>query len=132
MVLPNIFLIYFGQDIPLGPVTSGDTKLAFERLGTGYEAWSIMAGVALKNLTKIDMLIDNATIGNIDELKEFTNKYLCYELATVGIKATRTGPCLSVTLIQSDDYPVLAAEIKREFNPLSPSGPLPGVTTMTI
>ena len=131
MVLPNIFLIYFGQDIPLGPVTSDDTKLAFERLGTGYEAWSIMAGVALENPSEIDTVIDNATTDNLDEFKEFTKKYLCYELASAGIKATRTGPCLSVTLVQSDDYPVLAAKIKREFNPSLASGP-PGVTTMTI
>jgi hypothetical protein len=133
MVLPNIFLIYFGQDIPLGPITSDDTKLAFERLGTGYEAWSIMAGVALEHLDDIDVVIKNASNdNNRDEFKEFAKKYLCYDLASAGIKATRTGPCLSVTLVQSDDYPVLAAEIKREFNPLSASGPLPGVTTMTI
>jgi hypothetical protein len=121
MVLPNIFLIYFGQDIPYGLVTSDDTKLAFERLGTGYEAWSIMAGVALKNLSEIDTIVDNATTGNLDELKEFTKKYLCYVLANAGIKATRAGPCISVTLVQLDDYPVSAAEIKREFNHGDPS-----------
>jgi hypothetical protein len=131
MVRPNIFLIYFGQDIPLGPVTSDGTKLAFERLGTGYEAWSIMAGVALINLIEIDMVIENATTDNLDDFKKFTKKYLCYELASAGIKATRSGPCLSVTLVQSDDYPILAAELKREFNPSLVSGP-PGVTTMTI
>ena len=60
MVLPNIFLIYFGQDIPLGPVTSDDTKLAFDRLGTGYEAWSIMAGLALENLSNIAMILDKS------------------------------------------------------------------------
>ena len=52
MVLPNIFLIYFGHDIPLGPIMSKDTMLAFERLGSGYKAWSIMAGVALENLSE--------------------------------------------------------------------------------
>ncbi len=114
MVLPNIFLIYFGKDIPLGPIMSNRTKLAFERLGTGYKAWSIMAGVALKNLSEIDMVVENATIDNPDKFDDFAKKYLCYELASVGIKATRTGHCLSVTLVQSDDYPILAAEIKRK------------------
>ncbi len=128
-----MFLIYFGQDVPLGPVTSDDTKLTFERLGTGYETWSIMAGVALEHLDNIDVVVENASNNNnCDEFKEFAKKYLCYDLASAGIKATRTGPCLSVTLVQSDDYPVLAAEIKSEFNPLSASGPLPGVPTMTI
>ena len=75
-----------------------------------------MAGVALKNLTKIDMVIDNATTDNLDEFKEFAKKHLCYEVARVGIEATRTGPCLSVTLVQSDDYPVLSAELKRKLS----------------
>ena len=117
MVLPNIFLIYFGQDIPLGPVMSGGTKLAFERLGTGCEAWSIMAGVALENLSEINMVIENANIDKPNEFNDFAKKYLCYELASVGIEATRTGPCLSVTLVQSNDYPILAPELKRKFNP---------------
>ena len=42
MVLPNIFLVYFGQNIPLGPIMSEKIKLAFDCLGSGYEAWSIM------------------------------------------------------------------------------------------
>ena len=29
MSLPNIFLIYFRQDIPLGPITSDRTRMAF-------------------------------------------------------------------------------------------------------
>jgi hypothetical protein len=132
-VLPNVFLIYFGQDVPLGPITSDDTKLAFERLGTGYETWSIMAGAALEHLDNIDVVVENASKDNDrDEFNKFAKKYLCYDLASAGIKATRTGPCLSVTLVQLDDYPVLEAKIKREFNPLLASGPIPGVTTMTI
>jgi hypothetical protein len=62
-----------------------------------------MAGVALENLSEIDMVLDNATNDNIDEFKEFTKKHLCYELASAGINATRLGPCLSVTLFQSDN-----------------------------
>ncbi len=92
-----------------------------------------MAGVALEHLDDIDVVVENASnVNDREKFNEFAKKYLCYDLASTGIKATRTGPCLSVTLVQSDDYPVLAAEIKREFNPLSASGPLPGVTTMTI
>ena len=92
-----------------------------------------MAGVALEHLDNIDVVVENASNdNNRDEFKEFAKKHLCYDLASAGIKATRTGPCLSVTLVQLDDYPVLAAKIKRKFNLLLASGPLPGVTTMTI
>ncbi len=76
MVLPNIFLIYFGQDIPLSPVMSDSTKLEFERLGTGYEAWSIMAGVALENLSKNNMVIENANIDKPNEFDDFAKKHL--------------------------------------------------------
>ena len=48
MALPNIFLINFGQNIPFSPIMPDKTKLAFDRLGSSYEAWRIMAGVALK------------------------------------------------------------------------------------
>ena len=116
MVLPNIFLIYFGKDIPLGPIMSDDTKMAFERLGSGYEAWSIMAEVALENLSEIDMVIENATIDKPNNFVVFAKKNFCYELENVGVILTRTRSCLSVTLFQSDDYPVLAAELKRKFN----------------
>ena len=90
-----------------------------------------MDRVALKNVSKIDMVIENANINKPNKFNDIAKKYLCYELASAGIEATRMGPFLSVTLVQLDDYPVLAAELKRKFNPLSVSGLL-GVTTMTI
>ena len=94
-----------------------------------------MAGVALENLSEIDMVIENATIDKPDEFDVFAKKYFCFELENVGVIPTRTGPCLSVTLVQLDDYPVLAAELKREFNSPSTIGTSvcpSGVTTMTI
>ena len=48
--------------------------MAFERLGTGYESWSIMAGVALENPSDIDTVIENAPTDNLDEFKKFTKK----------------------------------------------------------
>ena len=135
MVLTNIFLIYFRQDMPLGPIMSGDTKLVFECLGSGYEAWSTMAGVALENLSEINIVIENATTDKLEDFIKFAKKYFRYELEHAGIIPTRAGPCLSVTLVQLDNYPVLAAKLKRKFNPPSTSGaPVcpPGVTKMTI
>ena len=99
MVLPNIFLIYFGQDIPLGPIMSDDTKLAFECLWSGYEAWSIMAGVALKNLSEINIVIENATTDKLEDFDNFSKKYFCYKLENASVILTRAGPCLSVTLV---------------------------------
>ena len=88
MALPNIFLIYFGQNILLGPITSDKTKLAFDRLGTSYEAWSIMIGMALKYQAEINLVIDNASIDKSVDLNNFGKQYFCYDSAGAGISAT--------------------------------------------
>ena len=70
-----------------------------------------MAGVALENLSEIDMVIENATIDKPDDFDDFDKKHFCYELENAGIIPPRAGPCLSVMLVHSDDYPVLAAKL---------------------
>ena len=94
-----------------------------------------MHGVVLENLSEIDVIIENATADKREDFDDFAKKYSCYKLENAGIIPTRAGPCLSVTLVQSDNYPILAAKLKRKFNLPSISGaPVcpPGVTTMTI
>jgi hypothetical protein len=38
-LLPNFFILYFGQKPPTGDITSDDVKLEFLALGKGYDAW---------------------------------------------------------------------------------------------
>ena len=78
---------------------SKNTKLVFKRLGSGYKAWSIMAVVALKNLSEIDMVVENATIDKPDDFDIFAKEYFCYKLENASVILTRAGPCLSVTLV---------------------------------
>ena len=75
-----------------------------------------MVGMALKYWAEINLVIDNASIDKPVYLNNFRKHYFCYDSAGTGISATREGPSLSVTLVQLDSYPVLAAKIKREFN----------------
>jgi hypothetical protein len=51
-LLPVFFLIYFGQDIPQGSITSDEEKSALAKLGLGYGLWVETASEPLTNLMK--------------------------------------------------------------------------------
>jgi hypothetical protein len=36
-LLPNFFIVYFGQEIPQGSITSDDDKTTMAKLGSGYD-----------------------------------------------------------------------------------------------
>ena len=46
-LLPNFFILYFGQKPPTGDITSDDVKMEFATLGQGYEAWRTGAEEAM-------------------------------------------------------------------------------------
>ena len=48
VVVPNVFLFYFGQDIPQGCMSMDSTKAAFGRLGPGYATWISLANELLE------------------------------------------------------------------------------------
>ena len=37
LLLPNFFILYFGQKPPTGDVPSDDVKMAFSKVSAGYE-----------------------------------------------------------------------------------------------
>jgi hypothetical protein len=36
-LIPNFFIVYFGQDFPQGAISSNNIKVKFAKLGTGYD-----------------------------------------------------------------------------------------------
>ena len=38
-LLPNFFILYFGQNPPTGDIMSDNVKMAFSTLGKGYGIW---------------------------------------------------------------------------------------------
>ena len=52
-LLPNFFILYFGQKPPTGDIMSDDVKMAFSRLGKGYETWCTIAEEAINSSRKI-------------------------------------------------------------------------------
>ncbi len=37
--IPNFFIVYFGQEIPQGSISSDDVKTAMAKMGPGYALW---------------------------------------------------------------------------------------------
>ena len=61
-LLPNFFMIYFGQKPPTGDITSNNIKLAFSNVGMGYDAWCFFAEEATNASSKIKSVMDNVSI----------------------------------------------------------------------
>ena len=49
-LLPNFFIVYFGQEIPQGRITSDDEKTTMAKLGPGYELWVSTVFEAINNI----------------------------------------------------------------------------------
>ncbi len=52
-LIPNFFITYFGQDLPLGDISDDEIKAKLVRLGTGYELWANTANNAVEKLDNI-------------------------------------------------------------------------------
>ena len=59
-LLPNFFILYFGQKPPTGDIMSVDVKMEFAMLGKGYEAWCTGAEQAITSARKIATVLTNA------------------------------------------------------------------------
>jgi hypothetical protein len=48
--LPNFFIVYFGQEIPQGSISSDDVKTAMAKMGPGYALWVLTVSNAIDNI----------------------------------------------------------------------------------
>ena len=131
-LLPNFFILYFGQKPPTGDIATDDVKMAFATLGKGYEAWCTAADEALNSKEIIAKVRDNfATLG-MDEGTWV--KHYCDSTWT-GTKMTLRddGPHLPIMQADSDVYPVESNDIKKDyFAPVHASAVHPPFGTLTI
>ncbi len=68
-LLPNFFVIYFGQVFPQGSILSDGKKMKMVKLGKGYGIWVLTVAEAIKNLDDIVMVMSTAAeiCPNLDE-----------------------------------------------------------------
>ena len=68
-LLPNFFILFFGQKPPTGDITSDDVRMEFTTLGKGYEAWCTGAEQAITSSAKIATVLSNmADVLHYDEI----------------------------------------------------------------
>jgi hypothetical protein len=118
-LIPNLFITYFGQDLPHGDISDDEIKAKLICLGTGYELWANTANDAVEKL--------DDSLSVIAEIKtpEFIKKHFDPNRDAKSLPlATSNGPFGAMTLVQSDDYPVAAHVIKGLFQ-LSPQAIVP-------
>jgi hypothetical protein len=52
--LANFFIVYVGQEIPQGSISSDDVKTAIAKMGPGYALWVSTVSDAIDNIDDID------------------------------------------------------------------------------
>jgi hypothetical protein len=117
-LLPNFFIVYFGQEIPHRIITSDDEKTTMAKLGSGYDLWVSTVSDAIINMDDIDYIIDAFSAVDNLSLSAFYKKnfYGRYEETTsLPISGSPYG---TITMVQFNAYPVEVKAIKKIFFPM--------------
>jgi hypothetical protein len=73
--LPNFFIIYFGQEILQGSISSDDVKIAMAKMGPGCALWVSTVSIAINNIDDIDYVIDAFSAVKALSLRNFYKKH---------------------------------------------------------
>ena len=92
-LLPNFFILYFGQKPPTGDIMSDNVKMAFTTIGTGYQTWCTLAGMAITSSCTIAMVLNNAAAAPGHNHTAFVQKYFDKDW-TGKMELTTKGPTL--------------------------------------
>jgi len=113
--LPNFFIVYFGQEIPQGSISSDDEKTAMAKMGLGYDLWVTTIFDAIDNIEDFDKIKD--AFGVVDNLTQvdFYKKYFYANYDRVVSLGMARAPYGTITTVQSEDYPKEVGDIKKIF-----------------
>ncbi len=113
-LIPNFFVIHYGQKVPHGDITIDKLKVKMIKLGTGYDLWARVIDETLSSdkLNKFFMVADKAKKDPLLICKHFLPSW--DPLASTQL-ASNNGPCGTTTSIQSDDYPQVTQIINKFF-----------------
>jgi hypothetical protein len=109
-LIPNFFITYFGQDLPHGNISEEKIKAKLVCLGTGYKLWVNTANNTIKKLDNILSVMEE--IKTLESIKKHFDPNRDAKSLPL---ATSNGPFSTMTLVQSDNYPVTACVIKDLF-----------------
>ena len=116
----NIFFNYFGQSLSTGHITSGDTKMAFKLLGPGYTACATLVNDHITDNNNIQHILDLGESTHNNNFNAFATEFFNQDPMAPTLVIAQVGPSLTITLVQLDEYPAIAADIKKDyFSPAS-------------
>ena len=113
LLLPNFFILYFGQKPSTRDVTSDDVKIDFSKVSLGYETWCTSTEEAINSSCKIATVLSSAAAEVNYDHAAFVQKYFRKRWTGNGMQLTADRPATPVMLVSSDSFPAEAADIKR-------------------
>ena len=132
-LLPNFFILYFGQKPPTRHITYDDVKMEFTTLGKGYEAWRTGAEEAMNLSRKIAQVLDNVANSLGYDKVTFVQRYCDAMWTGKKISLAGNGPHLSIIMVALDFYPMETDDIKKDFLAQPQSSAVhPAFNTLTI
>jgi len=101
--LQNFFIIYFGQEIPQGSISSDDEKTTMAKMGLGYDLWVTMISEAIDNIEYINTIMDAFSIVDNLTQDDFCKKYFYVNYDRVISLGVARAPYGTITTVQSED-----------------------------
>jgi hypothetical protein len=108
-LFPNFFIVYFGQDLPQGGISSDDIKVKFAKLGTGYDLWVSATAEAINKKDNICEVLGAASEKTNYSRTDFRKSHF---FSTKSLPIT-SGPHGFITYVDSDLYPVEADKLRK-------------------
>jgi hypothetical protein len=113
--LPNFFIIYIGQEIPQGSISSDDLKTAMAKMGPGYALWVSAVSNAIDNIDDINCIIDAFSEVDNLSLSNFYKKHFCALYDKDTSFPVSGAPYGTITTVPSNAYPVEVEAVKKIF-----------------
>ncbi len=109
--MPNFFIAYFGQQLAYRDLSDDNVMAKLTCLSFGYEFWTNTAKDAIGKLDDILAIMED--IKTPETIKKYFDP--TWDASKSLPLATSNGPFGTMTIVQSDDYPVAAHAIKDLF-----------------
>ena len=122
-VIPNFFIIYFGQNVPRGDINDDDVKMSIAQLGPGEATWVRAADFAINSHKDIATVFGNAREETTYSESAFLKSHFFADFDLRKSLPLVAGPYGLIFPVDSDLYKPEADEIKSFFKPATPSLP---------
>ncbi len=118
---PNFFILYFGQAIPQGNISSDDVKFNLPKHGEGYDDWITAAIVALETKDDIAYALHNAFDKDGYKEQDFFARHLHPKYDKKKSGPIVLGPFVFIASVDPDYFKVETELIHNLYLPSAPS-----------